>query len=59
VFEVGPKHVNLAQQAINVVKQNAGVAESTQPSKTPVDEAQIKRINETFDKYNVGKIFGV
>lgn len=59
VFEVGPKHVNLAQQAINVVKQNASVAETTQVSKTPVDTAQIDRINETFNKYNVRKIFGV
>lgn len=59
VFEVGPKHVNLALQALNVIKQQAGVAEQAHPEKVAEDEAQIARINETFDKYNVREIFDI
>jgi hypothetical protein len=59
VFEVGPKHVNLALQAMNVIKQQGSVAEEAQPEKIAVAEAQKQRIAETFDKYSVRKIFDI
>lgn len=60
VFEVSPKHVNLAQQAINVIKQNAKVVESIKTLKHTVYESQIKRINNTLNEVSdVKKIFSM
>jgi hypothetical protein len=46
-------------QAINAMKQHSGVVETKQKSNTPIDATGISCIDETFDKYNVRKIFGV
>jgi hypothetical protein len=56
---VSDNHVNMAMKAINVIKQQATVAEATSDTKVDAATAEIDRINETFAKYDVQKIFGI
>ena len=60
VHEVGDKHLTMAAAALRVIRQRAKVAEATDIGEEKVDvgEQEIARIDETFAKYNVRKIFG-
>jgi hypothetical protein len=61
VFDIESKYLSMAAAGIKVIKQRGKVAESTDLGDeiVPLDEVEFKRIVETFDKYNVRKIFGV
>lgn len=61
VFEVGPKHVNMAAAAINVIRSRAQAApaKAVGKEKVSLESKEISRISEALDKYNVRKIFGV
>ena len=56
-----PGHATMAMSAINVIRQNHHVAEASclASDKDNVEADEINKINETFDKYSVRKIFGV
>jgi hypothetical protein len=58
---VGAGHARMAMSAINVIRQNGQVAEASRiaDEKNDVGAAENAKINETFDKYTVRKIFGV
>jgi hypothetical protein len=58
VYSASDKHVGMAMQAIKVIKQNASVAEQAHMKKINAYEEQKLKIDETFDKYTVHKIFG-
>lgn len=61
IHEVGKPHLNMAAAAINVIKQKGKVAEASEigNKNVSIDEDEISKINETFAKYDVRKIFGV
>jgi ribosomal protein L19E len=61
VFEVGTKHQNMAAAAINVIRSRAKAApaKGVGKEKMSIESAEITRIAEALDKYNVRKIFGV
>jgi hypothetical protein len=58
---VSNQHVHMAMSAINVVKQQGTVAEANDVGhkKIDIEEQEISRVNETFSKYDIRKIFGV
>jgi DNA-binding PadR family transcriptional regulator len=56
---VSGKHVNMAMAAINVIKQQGTVAEAEAAPKVDSAAAEFAQISETFDKYDIRKIFGV
>jgi hypothetical protein len=58
---VGAGHARMAMSAINVIRQHGQVAEASciADEKNDVGAAENAKINETFDKYTVRKIFGV
>lgn len=59
VFEVGQKPLNIVAAAINVIRKQAHVAESTEETQVAIDEEEMARIDETFSKYNLRDIFKV
>jgi len=61
VHDLDGKYLNMAMQALNVIKRSATVAESNHidEEKVDVEESEISKISESMDKYNVRKIFGV
>lgn len=58
---VDEQHLTMLEAALNVIIQNASVveADTTTTQIVPIDEEEISNITESFDKYNVRKIFGV
>jgi hypothetical protein len=60
IASVSPRHVAMAQSAINVIKQNGTVSEAKSIATKKDDYAagEIAEITETFTKYNVRNIFG-
>lgn len=58
---VSSKHVSMAAAAINVIRQQSTVAEPTHIAEKKVNrkKAEIEKINESFKKYDIRKIFDV